>query len=361
MKNFFELIEFYGLASEFVDEPDTDLAIVLNLSSPQISVLMHEVKILNSIIQILNEQPECDISLIQRETSLDNYSLSYYLVAVEILFPCKLKIKNVLQSQRINSLLKLKKKNAIHYCADKNIAASNIAEKLNVDIEEIKTTLSLVPVIVQEHAIVENLKKEMIVREFFSLHPYSVIKESAKLLQIPAQTLRTIIEKLRIAGEDIKANDIPVAVERELLDAQVIRLKIDHPSLTTTEISLKLGISPQHVKQSINNMVRVWQVEKAENYEFHFTKTSNSLDEIKNEAWSQHNGTSRPSSRWMEMILSATEKQMILHGLKAPEKLDIRQDIRLTKHERDNVIDAAIAADSIDIDYNNIQITGTHD
>lgn len=359
MNIFFDLINFYHTALELDQLSAQNLSQVLDQSESRTSLLIGEVDIVNSIVAILDSNPDADMAFLKDELSFSNEIVSYYISAIQILFPNRLKVKNILGSKFIENILPLKKDVAIKHLSARKLSQLSIAEKLDIDIESIDEVLSMVPALIENNNIVETLRVEETVRDFFTVHPYYTIKESAKLLGISAQKMRSVIEKLRIAGEDIRANDIPVAIERELIGKNVIELKINQPSLTTKEISLTLGLSVREVKGAINDMVRIWQVEKAESYEFHFAKTSNSLDEIKKEAWSQHNGVTRPSSRWMEMILSATEKQMILHGLKAPEKLDIRQDIRLTKTEKDNVIDAAIAADAIDVDYSNIQITGT--
>lgn len=361
MNNFFELINFYKTIVEFSSESPSILSTMTGKEPHGIELLKKEVEIVQAIISIINEQPEAPMSFFVEKLNFSIVQVEYYFSAIQILYPGTIKIKNILESKQLDVFSKSKKEIAIRYLVAQDISKISISEALSVEVSEIKDVLANLPALIENNVIVTNLKDEATVRDFFTIHPHSTLRESAKLLQLSPQRLRTIVNKLRFAGEDIKANDTPVAIEREMIGAQVINLKINQPSLTTVEISLKLGLSIQDVKRSINDMVRIWQVEKAESYEFHFAKTSNSLDELTKEAWNQHNSVPNPSSRWMEMILSATEKQIAMHGLKAPEKLDIRQDIRLTKTERDNVIDAAIASDITDINYENIQITGTHD
>lgn len=361
MNNFFELINFYKTIVEFADESPAILATMIDKELYEVDLLKREVEIIYSILGILDDQPDASMPFFEKELKFSVNQVDYYFAAIQILYPGKVKVRHLLGSDVLELFAKKKKKCAIRYLANQSISMLSIAETLNVEVSEIKDIVSNVPALIEENKIVVNLKDEATVRDFFTIHPHSTLRESAKLLQLSPQRLRTIVNKLRFAGEDIKANDTSPAIEREVLGARVINLKINEPSLTTTEISLKLGLSIQEVKRAINDMVRIWQVEKAESYEFHFAKTSSSLDEIKTEAWKQHNAASHPSSRWMEMILSATEKQITMHGLKAPEKLDIRQDIRLTKVERDSVIDAAMASNIIDINYENIQVTGTHD
>lgn len=361
MNNFFELISFYKTIIEFSGESQTIVSTMIGKTLPETELLKKEAGVIDSIVKILDDQPEVSMSFFEDELKFSSGQVDYYFTAIQILYPYKVKVKHLLGNDQLDLYTKKKKKCAIRHLVSLSISELSISESLNVKISEIKKVASSFPALIEENKIIVNLKDEATVRDFFTIHPHSTLRESAKLLQLSPQRLRTIVNKLRFAGEDIKANDTSPAIDREILGAKVINLKINEPSLTTVEISLKLGLSIQDVKRAINDMVRIWQVEKAESYEFHFAKTSNSLDEIKDEAWSQHKSTPHPSSRWMEMILSATEKQITMHGLKAPEKLDIRQDIRLTKVERDNVIDAAIAADIINIDYENIQVTGTHD
>lgn len=361
MNNFFELINFYKIIVEFSGNSDSILAAMLNKTIPETILMKKEADTVDLIVELINENNNVDTDFFKEELKFTDEQVHYYFIAIQALFPNKISIKNILKGSQIKRLLVLKKYAAIQFLINRNISQISISDRLDVEMNEIKELLSNVPAIIENNHIIQDLREEAIVRDFFTIHSYATLRESAKILKISAQKIRTIVGKLRLAGEDIKATDMPVAINKEIVGTQVINLKINQPSLTTVEISLKLGISTQEVKRAINDMVRIWQIEKAESYEFHFAKTSNSLDEIKTEAWAQHNGSKNPSSRWMEMILSATEKQIAMHGLKAPEKLDIRQDIRLSKVERDNVVNAAIAADVIDIDYNNIQVTGTHD
>jgi hypothetical protein len=198
------------------------------------------------------------------------------------------------------------------------------------------------------------------IRDFFTLFPYSTVKEAAKAIRTTPQKIRTAAEILRNNGEDIKFNNTPVIMEREQISKEIIKLKTEEPALTIHEISRRLGVSISEVNLAIKNMIYVWKMEKADNYDFYLYKTSNSIDLVEAEAWKQHEqGGTRPSSRWLEIALMAIEKRITIHGLKAPDKIDITNRDARSKDERDNIIDVAFEADTLDIDTTKIQITGS--
>jgi len=360
MNNFYELIGFYGIYINFIEKSVQNVVTILNYNQTKAETLIRQVAVIDLVKDLIEQYPDCELSFLIKEAKLSKEDLCYYLTAIEVLFPTLIRIKNVLGNDKTNTLLAIKKKTAINFFVKTTRDDQEIADRLNVKVSEIEIARKNLPIIREENLIVQKLRAENKVREFFTIHPYSTIIEASKFLQIRPQALRSVVEQLRVSGEDIKFNNVPRVFEQEEISRKVIKIKTEEPAITNSEISLQLGIPISEVKRAIQNAVKVWQIEKADNYDFHFNKTSMGLDNIEKEAWAQHEKASsgRPSSRWLEIALMAMEKRIAMHGLKAPERLDIRQDIRMTKEEKDNVIDAAMAADAIDIDFKKVEVTG---
>jgi len=360
MNNFYELVEFYGIYINFVEKSVQKVVLILNYDHIKAESLIHQVAVIDLIKDLLEQYPDGDISFLIKEAKLSKEDLCYYLTAIEILFPTLIRIKNIFGNDKTNALLATKKKAAINFFIKTTRDDQEIADRLNVKVSEIEIARKNLPIIREENLIVQKLRAENKIREFFTIYPYSTIVEASKFLQIKSQILRSVVEQLRVSGEDIKFNNVPKIFEQEEISRKVIKIKTEEPAITNSEISLQLGIPVSEVKRAIQNAVKIWQIEKADNYDFHFNKTSTGLDNIEKEAWAQHEKANggRPSSRWLEIALMAMEKRIAMHGLKAPERLDIRQEIRMTKEEKDNVIEAAMAADTIDIDFEKIEVTG---
>jgi uncharacterized protein YpuA (DUF1002 family) len=46
-------------------------------------------------------------------------------------------------------------------------------------------------------------------------------------------------------------------------------------------------------------------------------------------------------------------------GLKAPERVDINKNVTVTKEHRDQIVNAFMATETIDVDFEKIEVTGT--
>ena len=358
MNDFNDLLCFYGIYQTLEDKSVSNVMSMINYKKVEAEEQIRKSNIITMIVKILSKIKFCSLADLLERTQLTKKETGFYLTAISALYPGLLSIKNIIGSTLMpEKVEKEKKKKALSaYIAAQKTDAS-ICKALNVGLDEIETIKNNLPEIKEENLIVRKLRLENEVIEFFKIHPYSTIKEAAKLLGVRPQILRSVVEELRLAGEDIKFNNVPIAIEKEAIARKVIEIKTDEPALTTAEISLKLGISTVEVKNAIRDARTIWQKEKSDNYDFYINKTSRGLEEVKAVAWEQHKNSSRPSSRWLEIVLMAEEKLITMHGLKAPEKIDIRQEVLMTKNERDNIVAAAMATDAIDIDFTKVEVT----
>ncbi len=359
MENYLDFINFYGVYYHApLKEPETFVS-MLSMSIGKATRYLHKSNIIDSIMELLVADDVSDIEALAEATGLSEEELAFYLVAVETLFPFSLKVKYLIGQDRIAQMQSQKEQTAINLFTETDLDDEEIAERLGVDLEKVVAARTTLPAIREEHQLIVALKEEDDVREFFTAYPYTTIREAAGQLKMPVRGLRIIVENMRAGGEDIKFNNVPVAMEREEIRRRVLETKKEDPSLTNSEVSLKLGISATEVSRAIKDALHVWQSEKADNYEFFFQKTMGELEDVKAECWGQHkNGKGRVSSRWMEIVLQAQEKQINMLGLRAPERVDIRQEIIATKEERDGLIDAALATDSIGVNFELIEVTG---
>ncbi len=326
MSSKFDLACFYKLYKMNIDVDAVKLSIMTQFSVEKTEELVQKCKIIDQIIA-------------GEETVVSDIAM--YFEVIQITHPFLTIFSSIVDS---NAGKLLSKKKVL------------ISEMVNHE-----KSLPLIPCALDSEIIIANtMELNNNIRDFFTLFPYSTVKEAARAIKKSTQEIRIAAETLRNNGEDIKFNNTPVIMEREQISREIIKVKTEEPALTIHEISRKLGISISEVNLAIKNMIYTWKSEKADNYDFYLHRTSSSIDLIEDEAWKQHNnGGARPSSRWLEIALMAIEKRIAIHGLKAPEKIDITNRDARSKQERDNIIDVAFEADVLDIDTSKIQITGS--
>lgn len=358
MLDFAAFLDFYIICKESGDKTVQEIGEFLKLPDDKINIFANYITIFDGLIDFLHEYPDCDTSVVLKQTGIDVSDFEIYIIAAETLYPGLVKFKHLQPTDRVRQLLNSKQLKAVEFYAAADMADLQIAEKLNVSPEEIELAKKKLPIIKECNLEVKQFELEEAAREFFIIHPYSTVKDAAKYLKTTPQVLRTLLERLRVQGEDIKFNNVPARLEKEELRRSIIELKKEEPAITNSEISLRLSVPVSTIRDAINDTIKIYQSERADNYFFFLDKTSSDLESIKQEALARHSAGANTSSRWLEITLIAIEKQIAIHGLKAPDRLDIRQEIKMSKEDRDQIIEAAMATDAIDIDFKKIQVTG---
>lgn len=364
MENFLAFINFYGTYHHAPNKEPESFVSMLKISQRLAQRYIRIGELVDLILEITGTDSAASLESLSEATGVPIEDLAFYLAAIEILFPFTLPVRLLAGETRLTELAEQKKRIAINLFLETDLTDDQIIEEIDVEPADINACRVVMLGVQEEHQLIQDMKQEEEIREFFRQYPYSTIRDAARQLKMSARTMRIIVDSMRASGEEIKFNNVPVAMEREEIRKRVLEIKKEDPALTNSQVSLHLGVSMAEVKRAIKDALMVWQIEKADNYEFYFQKTLGELNDVRAECWQQHNngkgddGKGKVSSRWMEIALQAQEKQINMLGLKAPERVDIRQDIVVSKQERDRLVSAALATDSVDVDFDLIEVTG---
>lgn len=358
MDDFLNFLDFYNAYKSLPDQTPTEIGRMCGFDDEMIVEYYTLAQLIDNIINTIREYPQADVAAIADHAQVDIEDMLSYVILISIIRDDVVSVRHFANTKIAEELFLQKKQIAIRFLSDANMSAHDIADRFGVNVAEIEVAQKNLPVLREQNALVKQYELENRIRTHFSIHPYSTVKESAKVLGLKPQELLSILEEMRMNGENIRFNNVPARLEKEEIRHRVIELKTQEPAITNAEISIRLGIPVSEAKKAVSNTIKVLQTERADAYFFLLNKTSDELETIKSEALKRHSAGNGTSSRWLEIMLIAIEKQIAIHGLKAPERLDVRQEIRVSKQERDKIIDAAVASDAVDIDFSKIQVTG---
>ena len=357
--NFFDLANFFELKKSM---PNASIAEVMSISGINPALLAdytHEYQMVRRLEMALRGNPDKDADHYYKVLGVSKNDLTRYFCILEMVSPGLVVVGNLGGTDREKSLCREKKRAAVNsLAASGTFLDDEIAQELGLHVDDVKLLKATVPAITPEMPGFELVKRENRIREFFQLYPYSTITEAAKALRMSNKEIRVIIEDLVGHGEVIKFNNSPRPLEYEEKKLAVVSLKKEDPSLSDKEISEKLGISIGQVRQAISETIRLWQMEKAQSYDFYSHKTMVELEEVKRMSLERHNSSDKSSSRWLEIYLQAHEKQIAMLGLKAPERVDINSTVTVSKEHRDKIVSAFMATEAIEAEFQKIEVTG---
>jgi hypothetical protein len=301
----------------------------------------------------LTENPDIQFAANGKSGMIDPQAM-----ILQTLCPGMMSINNIKTSKLVEKLNALKKKRAIYELHLEGLNMTEISDKIETDKEEVNTVMSNLPATVVDSEF-SKIKKEATIRNFFKLNPYATIEEASKTIKLTNKEIRSLIKDMEAYGEKIPYSNVMTEVEEEKIKDLIVAIKSDDPSVTDKDISTRLNIPLSQVRRALREAIRIWQVERNVTYDFYLTRTIRELEMIKDLCMERHNAGEATSSRWAEIYLVAEEKIINILGLKAPEKLDIRNEIvDNTKEHRDEIIAAWMETDAIDVDYNKIEVTG---
>jgi len=145
-----------------------------------------------------------------------------------------------------------------------------------------------------------------------------------------------------------KLNTTPVVTFKIAGEARrkaIATYLIRHPHASYDEIGKKFKISTLTVSEDIRALSAQLHVQQSEAYELHRHRISTEIDKIKKASMKRFNASPKSSSRFLEIYLSAVEKETKLHGLNAPERKQVQIDSTVqTKEDRDAVMEAYYTA-----------------
>ncbi len=356
MTIFFDLLNFFELHQSSNGLQAHEIAAIIGINPTHTDFCEKKTQNICSLKESIEEDPNNGITFIKDKLRFSKKDLEVYILILEITNPGLIKKKDLIFSPRDSSLNETKSSMAIFAASNSSLFDHEIAAKLCVPIEKVKAERHNLPVPRSVTSEFEILKRENYIREFFAIYPYSTIIEAAKVLRLSEKEIRVVIEELIRCGEVVRFNNVPKPIEYEEKKLEIVELKLKNPGLTDKEISLELGLSVNQVRQSLQDTVRIWQIEKAIKYDFYFNKTIDELEIIKAEAIEKAKNST--SSRWMELRLVAIEKTINMLGLKSPEKIEINKNITITKKQRDSVLEAYLATDAIEAEFSHVEVTG---
>jgi hypothetical protein len=301
----------------------------------------------------LNTNPDIRLAASDNSEIIDPQA-----IVLQTLCPGLMSINNISTSRLVEKLKALKKKRAISELHLEGLNMTEIADKVRVGKEEVNTVTSNLPATVADSEFIK-IKKEAAIRDFFKLNPYATIEEASKTIKVSNKEIRALIKDMEAYGEKIAYSNVMTEVEEEKIKDLIVAIKSDNPIVSDKDISTQLNIPLSQVRRALREAIRIWQIERNVTYDFYLTRTLKELELVKEMCMERHNAGEATSSRWMEIYLVAEEKMINILGLKAPEKLDIRNEIvDNTKEHRDEIIAAYMKTDAIDVDYNKIEVTG---
>lgn len=340
------------------NQPITELLTIAGIDQAYLNDYTEEVQRVSRLKLAINQSPDKNANTYYKILGVSKNDLTRYFQILEINSPGLVTIDHLEGTKRYEDICTLKKQAAVNMAAG-TMTDKEIVKDLGIPLEDVQRFKTTLPAITPKMPGYEILKKENRIREFFDLYPYSTITEAAKALRMGNKEIRVIIEDLTRYGEVIKYNNSPRPLEYEKKKLDVVNLKKNDPTLSEKEISETLGISIHQVRQAMADTIRLWQMEKVQAYEFYSHKTMTELEEVKRLTIERHKAANNSSSRWMEIYLQAIEKQINMLGLKAPERVDINKNVTVTKEHRDQIVNAFMATETIDVDFEKIEVTGT--
>lgn len=356
--NFFDVVNFLELKKTMPHQSIAELMTIVGIDPAYLNDCTEEVQRVTRLKLAINQNPDKDANTYYKILGVSKNDLTRYFQLLEIVSPGLVTVGHLKGTKRYDAICLLKTQGAVN-SASATMTDQEIAKDLNLSLSDVQRLKTNLPAITPKMPGYEILKKENRIREFFELYPYSTITESAKALRMSNKEVRVIIEDLTKHGEVIKYNNSPRPLEYEEKKLDVVNLKKGDPTISDKDISETLGISINQVRQAIADTIRLWQMEKAQSYDFYSHKMMTELEEVKRLTLERHNAANNSSSRWLEIYLQASEKQISMLGLKAPEKVDITKNVSVTKEHRDRVAEAFMATEAIDVDFKKIEVTGT--
>jgi len=359
MTQFLDLLNYYTLYQTAKNLPAHELAEIAGCSSINISFCKKKTKSIDALKDSLRKNPEKNGVFFRKALDVSRKDINALFIILEVTNPGLVKKRHIFSTICDFELDEIKTRAAVFKASENHLLDHEIAAQIGVPIKQVKAYLQNLPVANPKTPQFEFLRRESHVREFFNVYPYSTISEASKALKMSVKETRVIVEDLIKHGEIIKFNNMPRPLEFEERKLMVIELKKQNPGLSEKEISLQLGISISQVRQAIQDTIRIWQMEKVVSYDFYSLNMLEELNEIKKEAMERHKASNASSSRWLEIFLIASQKQIDMLGLKAPEKIDINKKVVVSKEQRDSVVDAYMATETLDVEFEKIEVTGS--
>lgn len=247
----------------------------------------------------------------------------------------------------------------INVAIQKNLEAGMpyeaIKEKLKLECESHGE--SSVPAIIRSKDLqIEELRNINNVKAFFGQYPYASVAEAAKTLNLKNKDVRRIINQAESEGEVIKYSNALRTIEYETLKKQVIEIKMGDPMVSDGELAFQLEVPVTTVKKAIQETVQMMKIENAQNFAFMSHQSAQQFKLVEDEAYKRHMATKNSSSEWLKIMIGARQAIVDLYGLKEPEKIDILHQIQhKSKEEKDAMVAAWYATDSLDINYKLIE------
>ena len=359
MTLFFDLLNYYELYQSMETLPPREIAEITGIDTANTDFCSKKAKAISILRTLFKRNPNENTAFFKKTLRISSENLNTYLFILEITDPGLVKKKHIASTAKDIAIDGIKTRIAVNKASADNLLVHEIAELLDLSIKSVRAHQQNLPAENEETPEFELLRRESHVREFFNIYPYSTISEAAKSLRMSVKETRVIVEDLIKHGEIIKFNNVPKPLEYEERKLDVIKLKKADPTLTEKDISLELGISISQVRQAIQDTIRIWQIEKIVSYDFYALSMMQELNDVKNMAMSRHKASEQSSSRWLEIVLDAAQKQIDMLGLKAPERVDINKKVTISKEQRDSVVDAYMATEILDVEFKKIQVTGS--
>lgn len=359
MTTFADMIDFLGFYKEDKGLSVESLADTFNLDIDNVLSRIKQFKIIESLKELIKKNPSITIKDLSEEAQLPKGTVSPFISMLEVLYPGSVKYNQLANKKQVRSFKKIKLEIATNTLLADGRTDSEIAGILKIKPERVYILKKNLPANITVQT--NDVRKQRRIEEFFSIYPYSTAKDASIALRMTVREIKLFIEALEKQGKVIKVNNVPRPLEAEELKVKILELKNENPAISNKDISMQLNVPITLVAAAISEAIRILQLEKAESYEFYTARTLGDLGEIKKEAWERHRASPASSSRWMELVLMATEKEISILGLKAPERININKNVNISKKERDSIVAAYMESEVYDAEYEHIEVTGTED
>lgn len=133
------------------------------------------------------------------------------------------------------------------------------------------------------------------------------------------------------------AHNIAVNARRKALMAYTLR----HPYATYQDLAKVFKVTPRTISEDIMAVCNDLRQQQMQTCELQRYRVGKEIEMIKDRALTRFDSSTSSSSRFLEIYLSALEKEAKLLGLNAPERKTITVEAAgQTKEERDAVVDA---------------------
>ena len=313
--------------------------------------------------EVLKYLKRCSLDETCKKMGVEKNFLMPYVMALTIAYPGLLTFDKISTSTIKTSVGKIKRAAAVKYRLASGQTEERVASDLGLSPATLHNIAGNYDNFVYQLDHIETLEKKDDILAFFNANPYSTIYEASQNISLPPQKIRDHVESMVAAGEKIPYRNMPNELEMEAIKNDLISMKLEEPGISNKEIANRIGISPTFVSDIIRQTARTWERERTESYEFYYQSVVADLKVVKELAIERFKATPNSSSKWLEIDLTASNHLIEMLGLKAPQRHEIDKHIQyeMTSKERDQIVDASIRTDALDVDFSKIEVTGENE